>query len=582
MLMRRIGAFSLIAFVILIVGLNEATATTAIAPSDQEMVVSARAIVRGNVVGMSAGLDRERGIVMTYVRLMVNDVLTGEISTDEIVVRVPGGEMPGLGTLIHGTPKFVIGQDVLLYLDTWGDGSLRVHQGFLGKYNISRDAATGRSFVERDEDESVTYLAHSGTPGTRISEYEIYVRTIRNMVASNAEGRRSFEQRYFAGISILAAPPEFDRSMEDEQFIPLWSLQNPTTAIRWFQPDSGEAVVFHVNPTGAPGSNIVADVEAALYAWSTATGTSMRLSMAGVTGGCGVQGADGQNTVSFTNCDGFFSPSSGCTGILAVSGIIRYFPTITKIINGQVFAKADEANVAFNPYLLCNFSNRCQIQEVMTHELGHSLGLGHSSEPAATMASVAHYDNRCASLLADDVAGIAYIYPGPTGRSRLRISTSADLSSANIGDSYAERLSASGGSGAYVWSLIAGDPAPGMIFSPSGLLYGDPTSQGSFTFTAQVRDSEGRTAERSFSLLVQPPTPLPEVLSANYKKKKVTIAGNNLSATTTVFLDDRKIGSKFNGSSLVTKKRVLEPGQHSLYVVNGDGKQSARFNFDVP
>ena len=46
-------------------------------------------------------------------------------------------------------PRFEAGQEVLVYLNTWPDGALRVHQGFLGKFNINRDASTERVFVER-------------------------------------------------------------------------------------------------------------------------------------------------------------------------------------------------------------------------------------------------------------------------------------------------------------------------------------------------------------------------------------------------------------------------------------------------
>jgi len=61
----------------------------------------------------------------------------------------------------------------------------------------------------------------------------------------------------------------------------------------------------------------------------------------------------------------------------------------------------------------CGFyESSANFAEVMTHELGHVLGLGHSSDPTATMYARAHFDGRGASLRADDMAGLRFIYPG--------------------------------------------------------------------------------------------------------------------------------------------------------------------------
>src|SRR6185369_8400045 len=49
--------------------------------------------------------------------------------------------------------------------------------------------------------------------------------------------------------------------------------------------------------------------------------------------------------------------------------------------------------------------------EVLTHELGHAIGLAHSTDPTATMYAYAHFDGRGASLTPDDVAGVTFIYP---------------------------------------------------------------------------------------------------------------------------------------------------------------------------
>ncbi len=69
---------------------------------------------------------------------------------------------------------------------------------------------------------------------------------------------------------------------------------------------------------------------------------------------------------------------------------------------------------SLNPYANCYYTTRCRVQEVLTHEIGHALGLGHSDDSDATMYAYAHFDDRCASLAADDANAIRFMYPGST------------------------------------------------------------------------------------------------------------------------------------------------------------------------
>jgi len=128
------------------------------------MVVESRAIVTGKVTEVSTAVDTDTDLVYTYIRLQVSEVLKGQIIDREVVLKELGGETRDRGTMIFGMPKFQAGQEVLVYLNTWPDGALRVHQGFLGKFNITRDATTGQLFVERQsKGENVAILSASGT-----------------------------------------------------------------------------------------------------------------------------------------------------------------------------------------------------------------------------------------------------------------------------------------------------------------------------------------------------------------------------------------------------------------------------------
>ena len=69
----------------------------------------------------------------------------------------------------------------------------------------------------------------------------------------------------------------------------------------------------------------------------------------------------------------------------------------------------------------CFFQNNpSAAQEIFAHELGHTLGLGHSKDSNALMYAFAHNDGRGASLTADDRAAVSVLYgdgsvPAPGG-----------------------------------------------------------------------------------------------------------------------------------------------------------------------
>jgi Matrixin/Putative Ig domain len=578
---RRLLILSLVGCLLMVACSQAALATTAVIPRDDEMVVESRAIITGRVLGLSTSVDANTDLVYTYIRLEVNTVLKGQITEREIVLKELGGETRDRGTLIFGMPRFEAGRNVLVYLNTWPDGALRVHQGFLGTFNISRDPSSGHEVVERQlEGENVEIMAGSGTNGTNRSELDAYTRMVGGVMEANRKKMLAFERKYYANVPLLAQPAEFQSKESGGEMTPLWVLLNPTSPARWFEPDSNQPVVFYVNPTGAPSfSQLQDDMQAAMDAWSRAGG-SLRVTYGGTTGGCGVQVADGVNTISFNNCDNYFAVSQSCAGILAVSGIVRYMPSQTKTIGSTRYAKAIESNMSFNPYGLCNFSNRCQLQEIATHEMGHALGLGHSSDSNATMAAYAHFDNRCASLMPDDIQGINAIYPGGSSGAQLSIMT-ADLPSASLDQEYTANLQANGGTGGYHWNLVSGQMPAGMQLAMSGFLYGKTGAPGAYPFVAQVQDSSGSISQSSFTLTVKQPGLAPTITDVWYKKKKVFLDGRDFQDNATVNVDGEALTSWLAETTLITQKRKQRSGWHQVYVVNPDGKQSAMFQFFV-
>ena len=506
----------LLFFICLLSCAQTSLATTVIIPSDDQMIIEARAIVRGKVLAIESGLDEQQDAIYTYVTLRVQEVIKGQITERKIVLKQPGGQYGSRGSLVYGTPEFSVGENVLLYLDSWRDGSLRVHQMLLGKFLVTKDPDTGALFVVRNAaGPGVQVFGQSDKgPITNRMELTAYTEMVRNRLGANRRAAREFEARAYGSVPLVQRPAGYVLSAQGGDLEAQFHLWNPP--IRWFEPDNGQSVVFKVNTDNAP-PQVENDVVAATNAWSSVAGCSLRAVDGGTTNTCGLFTSDGTNTISFNNCDGYFSGSGTCSGgALAVTSISDYDRNQTRVVNGVTFYKALEANLTFNPFVSCNFNDHCQLQEIMTHEMGHGLGLHHSwdasfggtpsaSDQFATMYWVAHFDGRCASLKQDDMNGITFIYPATGGGpGPLTIVSTSPLGTGTVDSTFSRQLLASGGTMPYSWSIVSGSLPNGTVLS-NGTIGGTPTTAGTFDFTVKVTDAQNASAEKPLAITIITP-----------------------------------------------------------------------------
>lgn len=86
----------------------------------------------------------------------------------------------------------------------------------------------------------------------------------------------------------------------------------------------------------------------------------------------------------------------------------------------------------------------------------------------------------------------------------LTIDTVSPLPTGTVGVAYTMQLSASGSTPPYSWSMVSGDPAPGLTLSASGQISGTPnTAQGSpFIRTYRVTDQAGVTKDAALTITI--------------------------------------------------------------------------------
>ena len=89
--------------------------------------------------------------------------------------------------------------------------------------------------------------------------------------------------------------------------------------------------------------------------------------------------------------------------------------------------------------------------------------------------------------------------------SALRVTTTS-LPGGTQNAAYTATLAATGGSGAYTWSIISGSLPAGLTLNVStGVISGTPTGAGTSNFTVQVKDANNSTATQSLSITISAP-----------------------------------------------------------------------------
>lgn len=403
-------AFSLLTVLVFLS--QTATATVARLASDEQLILTSRVVLTGEVRAIQAQWDgKQRRNIYTYITVKVSEVLKGQIRNDSVVIKQDGGIVGDDEIQIDGAPKYRIGQQVLLFLDTLPDGALTVKYLFQGKYDVVDDAQTGLLMVQRTIDsDNVHLLPGQNEETTNSTELSTFLEKIRNTLRTNAK-----EARSYGGASVREVPSEYRSDMEDmsaKQHIVIPNFQTGFPGRRWFT----TFVSFLVNPNGAPvAGGGIAEFQQATAAWTNVGTSNMSLSYGGTTGfNAQTQPTDGRNVVSY----GFLQADNvNCIGEGART-FTRATSGQTTFVNGRQFIRLLEADILVNSNLPCFLGSSQNLAYVLTHELGHAIGLQHSfltTPPPgdAPIMAEAAVNGRGARLGMDDVNGISFIYPQP-------------------------------------------------------------------------------------------------------------------------------------------------------------------------
>ncbi|MFI5395968.1 MAG: matrixin family metalloprotease [Candidatus Binatia bacterium] len=378
--------------------------TTFILMDDETLLHSSDVVVVGTVTAIESGGD-PGGPIYTYVHVLPERVIKGPVGLDPVVLREPGGSTGERVEWVYGVPEFSVGERSLLFLSRNPDGTLQTHSLAMGKYALRVDA-TGRTTAVRDLGFGASvFIPSTGDLVDAPRHTQRFLPLLRRLrkLAHNERPRSS------GAPPITLVPHELARipTRFQDAFTFLGSPPG-----RWFQPDSGQPVTYLIDSTGDAALGFAtsrAAVDAGLSAWSNLPASDLTLQDSGTT----APGAFNQcsiNRIVFNDPSNELTHPTNCGGVLALGGYCTGGGT--KVVNGTSFAQIVVGKITFNSgWGSCSIWNQCNLAEVATHELGHTIGLGHSTDTNATMYAMAHFDGRCAAVTSDDIAGVNAIYP---------------------------------------------------------------------------------------------------------------------------------------------------------------------------
>jgi hypothetical protein len=373
-----------------------AGATTYQRISDADLVDQAAVVVQATVTAVEPAPTF--GMPATDYLVEVEQVLKGDLAGSAVVVRVPGGTgAGGLGLKIWGAPELAAGERALLFLRPGNDGTYRVLHLMLGAFR-ERTAGHHRLAL-RDLSE-----AHEVTGKGLVSGSEDAARDFAKFADWIADRA--------SGLPADAGDPDYLVEPGAEKYALIVSRFG--SSIRWFDFDVGGSVPWLVHQGGLTSLGLARTIEAfaaARQAWNADPETPISLLDEGTSfNTAGFTHSDDANVVLFgdpnNEVEGAFSCGSG--GVIALGG--PFFAIATRSYRGKRYHAAVEAEVITNDGTDCFFADQRAAEEVFAHELGHTLGLGHSADRNALMFARAHDDGRGALLTSDDRQGIDVLY----------------------------------------------------------------------------------------------------------------------------------------------------------------------------
>ena len=401
--MRRRSALA--AAALLLVLSAAASASTVRYVTDAALIAQSDRVVHGRVIAQRTTRNGSARAIYTVTTLAVIEDLTGVDSTTVEVWEL-GGTVGRDALYVGGAVRYEVGSEVVVCLRRGPRGLHAIGMG-LSAFDLAADA-DGRPRLMRQVRDTLVLGGPRRLPNPTLDEFRD--------LAQRVTGRAAH-----AGRTAASAPPETRRRQD---------ANGATGAVfvdgsRWREADSSSPIRYYLN-SGAVSPIYPADassaLQTALAAWTNPASASIVLQYGGFTSQPTSEGPwngtipANSVVISFEDPDHEIDdPVLAFTASYSIAGA-------GGTLHGTSFSGLTDAAIKFNNAadLPPSFRQSLDFTRVLTHEVGHSIGLGHTQDDGTVADPQADimFASCCSvatptppSIGPDDLDSLTYLYP---------------------------------------------------------------------------------------------------------------------------------------------------------------------------